>query len=110
MSLFLLQLNKFNENKIKQSAFNFLLNTSIQILSDGLIFLYDEYLVQFSQVYLILMNYNILEQNIEDNFYDAFENSRNAIENAFLMIKMNLGDKLLKQNLQDYISSRIRKI
>lgn len=44
-----------------------------------------------------------LEINIEIRFAETFDEYRNAVENAFLMVKMNIGDSL-NMNLYDYVS------
>jgi len=51
----------------------------------------------------ILIQFVFIEKNIEDYFCDVLENSRNMIENKFLMVKMNLSGSLEK-NLYNYVS------
>lgn len=41
--------------------------------------------------------------NIEVRFAETFDDYRNAVENAFLMVKMNLSGSL-DMNLYDYVS------
>ncbi|XP_050521156.1 borealin [Daktulosphaira vitifoliae] len=51
----------------------------------------------------LLDEFDFEKKNIEDSFYNAYDNCRNQIESSFLLLQMNLSGKL-ELKLHDYLA------